>query len=102
MGEGISNVEQDLFEEKAAICEFDGGQDRESAERAAREEVEQHRFRCEVSYVLRLAHQHGSDRSDSYLFNVERQRGAEPSERLRAAAKDQWIKGNRGEAFQWL
>lgn len=102
MGEGLSNVEQDLFEERAAIREYDGGQDRESAERAAREEVEQYRFRCEVRDVLRMANRYGSDRSDRYLLGVERQRGSESAERLRAAAKDQWIKGNRGEADKWL
>jgi len=97
MGEGLSNVESDLFESQQ-----DRGQDCESAERAESEDVAQHMFRCEVRDVLRMAHRSGSDRSDSYLFKVEAQRGSESAERLRAAAKDQWIKGNRGEADKWL
>lgn len=93
MGEGLNNVKQDLFEEPG------GNTVQQPNESAA--DVEQHRFRCEVRDVLRIAHRKGADASDRYLLRVEEKRGTESAERLRATAKDQWIKGNRGEAGQW-
>jgi hypothetical protein len=54
------------------------------------------RRRCEIRYVCSL-----DDRADRFLAEVERKRGKETADRLRAEASEQYRKGNRGEAGDW-
>ncbi len=48
------NDDEELFAERAAIREHDGGMDRQSAERAAAVDVERYRHSCEVNYLVDL------------------------------------------------
>lgn len=98
---GMTSEELELFNERAGIAEHDGQQSREDAERLARAEVERHRFRCEVRWLLRKAESEGTSASELYLLGCERQRGAEAAARLRDTAREQWIKGNRGAEGDW-
>lgn len=92
MGEGVTDEEQqELFEERAAIREFDGGMDRESAERAARADVERYRHACEVNYLVTLGSKEGRRGVDRYLALVAQKRGADAAERLRADAKAAFV-----------
>lgn len=65
------------------------------------EAVEQHRHRCEVRSVLRWRVAQGSDWVDEWLTGVEKARGKGAAERLRADCREQWRRGNRGEAGDW-
>lgn len=98
---GMTSEELELFNERAGIAEHDGQQSRKDAERLARDEVERHRFRCEVRWLLRKAAKDGSTASDAYLAECEKKRGAESTARLREAAREQWIKGNLGTEGDW-
>lgn len=96
MGEGVTDDEQqELFEERAAIREFDGGMDRESAERAACADVERYRHACEVNYLVTLGSKEGRRGVDRYLALVAQKRGSAAAERLRADAKAAFVAGTR-------
>lgn len=98
---GMTSEELELFNERAGIAEHDGQQSRKDAERLARDEVERHRFRCEVRWLIRKAKNEGTSASDLYLLGCEKQRGAEATARLREAAREQWLKGNLGAEGDW-
>ena len=87
----MTDDEQELFEERAAIREYDGGMDRESAERAARADVERYRHQCEVNYLVELGRKEGRRGTERYLLLVERKRGTPAAERLRTDAKAAFI-----------
>ena len=92
MGEGVTDDEQqELFEERAGIRQYDGGMDRESAERAARADVERYRHQCEVNYLVELGRKEGRRGVDRYLALVEQKRGSAAAKRLRADAKAAFI-----------
>lgn len=91
MGEGVSDDDKELFEERAAIREYDGGMDRQSAEVAARADVERHRYLCEVNHLVELGRKEGSRGVDRYLALVAKQRGADAADRLRSDAKAAYI-----------
>ena len=91
----------ELFNERAGIREFEAGFNREEAERLANEDVERHRHRCEIRTMLRKADSEGPEAIGEYLLKVERARGAESAERLRAEARAQWQAGNRGKDGEW-
>jgi hypothetical protein len=63
--------------------------------------TEQHRFRCEVLYFIRLRLEQGEKARDNYLALVKAKRGAAAADALRGGAVDQWTKGNRGGAGEW-
>ena len=78
--------QQELFEERAGIREFDGGLPREEAERLAREDVQQALFTAEVQSVVRMYREKGGAAVKSFLLQVEKHRGSQAAERLRGAA----------------
>ena len=87
MDQGLNDDEQELFEERAAIREYDGGMDRKSAELAAAADVERYRHKCEINYLVELGRKEGRRGVDRYLALVAKQRGAAAAEGLRADAK---------------
>lgn len=91
----MSNDELELFNERAAIREHDGGMDRADAEIAAAADVEQHRHRCEINYLVELGRKEGRSGVDHYLGLVEKQRGADAAERLRSEARAVFVEGTR-------
>lgn len=92
MGEGVTDDEQqELFEERAGIRQYDGGMDRESAERAARADVERYRHQCEVNHLVELGRKEGRRGTERYLALVAKNRGTAAAERLRADAKAAYI-----------
>lgn len=78
--------QQELFNERAAIREYDGGLQREEAERLAREDVQKALFDSEVLSVVRMYRTKGRAAVKSFLLQVEKHRGSEAAERLRGAA----------------
>lgn len=78
--------QQELFEERAGIREYDGGLSREEAERLAREDVQQALFTAEVQSVVRMYRTKGGAAVKSFLLQVEKHRGGQAAERLRGAA----------------
>lgn len=73
----------ELYNERAAIREHDGGMSKEDAERMAKEDVEAYRHHCECISVVRMYRQKGSEAVKSYLLQVEKHRGSQPAQRLR-------------------
>ncbi len=86
MGE---DVDAELFEERAAIREFDGGQSREDAEREAALEAEAHRHRCEVRWTVQQFYP-DADRLKAHLALIALKRGQAASDRLRDDCRDEW------------
>lgn len=82
----LTEDEREHYEERAAIREFDGGLSREESERLAREDVETHRFQCEVRDVVQKYRKHGGEFVRKYLLLVEKARGSGAAGRLREAA----------------
>lgn len=92
MGEGVTDEEQkELFEERAGIRQHDGGMDLESAERAARADVERYRHQCEVNHLVELGRKEGRRGTERYLALVAQKRGSVAAEGLRADAKAAFI-----------
>ena len=83
----------ELFQERAAIREYDGGQMREEAEAAAREEMHV----CEVRDCIKRYWPNGQRLAD-YLELVEKKRGKEPADRLRADCREAWRAKQKGQA----
>ncbi len=75
------------FEERAAIMEYDGGLPRDKAE----EEAEKHRHACEVRYWVALHYPDGQA-MNSRMNSIERRRGKEAADALRADARIEWAK----------
>lgn len=85
----MTNQEElELFNERAAIREYDANKTREEAERLAREDVEAYRHKCEVDSIVRRFVESGPDAVKSFLELVKEKRGAETAERLRREAWD--------------
>lgn len=78
----------ELFNERAAIREYDGQKTREEAERLAREDVEAYRHKCEVDFVVKMYQERGADAVKSYLLQCEARRGTAATERLRNDSKE--------------
>ncbi len=98
----MTNEEQrELFNERAAIREFDGGMPRADAERMASEDVERHRHRCEVRTILRKYAAEGISGVDQFIELVAKIRGDSAAARLREDAIAQWKAGNRGNEGDW-
>ncbi|MBK8772244.1 MAG: hypothetical protein IPM06_17725 [Rhizobiales bacterium] len=76
----MDEIDTELFEERAAIMEYDGGLSREEAEYKARIEVEAKRHACEVKYVLALENAEKA----AYFDLCRKRRGDAATERLRA------------------
>lgn len=78
----------ELFNERAAIREYDGQKTREEAERLARKDVEAYRHKCEVDFVVKIYQERGADAVKSYLLQCEARRGTAAAERLRNDSKE--------------
>lgn len=63
--------------------------------------ADDHRHQCETRHVLALAVGSRAS-SDAYLELVEKRRGKEAAERLRRDAREQWVKGAKGEWGKWM
>lgn len=85
------DVDAELFEERAAIREFDGGQPREEAEREAAIEAEAHRHRCEVRWTVGRFYP-DPDRLKAHLAMIALKRGQAASDRLRDDCRYEWRK----------
>ena len=83
---GWTDDDKEHFEERAAIYEYLGDKEREEAERLAREDTEKHRHDCEITSIVRMYREFGSDRVKSFLLQVEKHRGSQAAARLREAA----------------
>lgn len=95
MGEGMTSEEQqELFNERAGIREFDGGLQRDEAERLAHEDVRKDLFNSEVASVVRKYREefakNGPEKAkqkiQSFLLQIEKHRGSDAASRLRTAA----------------
>lgn len=75
-------AQEELFAERAAIREYDGGQDRATAEREARREM----LECEARWVLSKP----KEWRQGYLRRIERRRGADAVARLKGEIMRQW------------
>ena len=92
----MTDDERELFDERAAIAQYDGGLSLAAAEAAAQAHVEQARHRCEVRWCC-----NNPSRVNDYVDQVRRRRGDEAADRLLADARAQWAAGNRGEPGDW-
>lgn len=84
-----STTDLELFEERAAIREFDGGQSREDAERDAAADVEAHRHACEVRDIVRSCWPDG-DRVKARIEAVRKRRGDVSAGRLAEDCRVEW------------
>lgn len=86
---------KELFEERSAIREFDGGLPRHEAERLAHEDVRQAMFHCEVASVVRMYREKGGEHVKTFLLKVEAERGSDAAARLRESALAQVRLGDK-------
>lgn len=82
-------AQEELFAERAAIREYDGGQDRATAEREARREM----LECEARWVLSKP----KSWRTGYLNRVEKRRGKKAADELRAEVMRQWANQREGK-----
>lgn len=81
-------IAEEIREERAAICEYDGLMTREQAEAQGELESEAYRQACEVRYVLGLS----LIERQEYLDRVEKVRGVRAGGELRAAVRKEWLR----------
>lgn len=94
---------KDLFEERSAVLEYDGGLSRKEAEAKAREETKIAIFRCLVRLMIRWAKDGRRNDVIRWLDKADAKGGRDPKERkIYADAINQQIKlGNDGSAGMW-
>lgn len=61
---------------------------------------EERRYRCEVRQVLRWRKE-SKGKAVDYLQLVEKARGKDIADKLKADCAGQWNKGNRGDKGDW-
>lgn len=76
----------EVFEERAAIHEHEGGLDRETSERMAAASTEAYRHACEINSVVRMYRQDGGEAVKDFLTKVAKHRGQSAADRLRTDA----------------
>ena len=81
-------IATEIFEERAAICEFSGLMTREQAEAMAMLESEKYRQACEVRTVLAMP----LDERRPFLSAVERKRGKAHADQLRGLVQAEWLR----------
>ena len=81
-------IATEVFEERAAICEFSGLMTREQAEAMGKLASDDYRAACEVRAVLEMP----TKSRKPYLDLVEVKRGLEAANVLRNAVRDEWTK----------
>lgn len=96
-----SEDEREEYEERVAVC-TEAGVDEGRAKRIALDQIEDHRFKCEVRDTLRKFHKGGRKALELYIALVEQKRGSEAAARLRNTCREQYKKGNKGDAGVWL
>lgn len=79
-------IDQEIFEERAAIVEFDGLLSKEEAEKQGALESEAYRHACEVRTIAEWPLQ---DRRD-YIDQVEKKRGKKSAESLKDSLLKMW------------
>lgn len=94
----LFDAEEEHFEERAAILEHDAGMDKLSAEKAAKEEVERHKFQCMVRQLLTWK-VNGEYKLINDWLNKQDQKTMEI---YINATREQWQLGNRGEYGVWM
>lgn len=92
----------EFFNERAGILEHDAGIDRAEAERRAAQELETHRYRCEVRELLKNRAERGKTWLRRMFLLIEKARGPGSTEKLKSDVLEQWNKGNRGTHGVWL
>lgn len=80
-------IDQELFEDRAGILEFDAGMPREVAEKTALE----HMHECEVRDVIKRYYPDGNAAKE-YLDLCEKKRGKPAADRLRNEVLAEWLK----------
>lgn len=93
----MTEPDREMFEERAAVLEFDAGLTREEAESAAKEFLERHRHQSEVRWCCANA-----SRVREYVAQVRAKRGDAPADRLYRDAREQYALGNRGRVGEWF
>ena len=76
----------EIFEERAAICEHDGGLPKDQAEAIAAVQVENFRHACEVRNVVARYRKDGGEAVKEFLAQVSKHRGQAAADRLRTDA----------------
>ena len=92
----------ELFNERAAILEYDGGMSRREAEEKAAQDVEIARHRAEVRSCIKISLRLGKYALRAYFEDVEKQRGPGLLSKLKRDVLEQYQKGNRGEPGRWV
>lgn len=77
--------DDELFQERAAVMEYDGGLSREEAEKATR----QHMHECEVRYCIKQFYPDGNAMA-AHLDLVDKRRGKEAGNKLRVDVRRAW------------
>ena len=62
------------------------------------DDKEIHLYRCEVRFVCSLS---SSQARTAFLAEVAKRRGRDAADKLRADAREQYSRGNRGAAGDW-
>jgi hypothetical protein len=82
----MSDLFAEIFDERAAICEIEGGLPKEQAEAIAAIQVENFRHACEVRSVVAKYQTEGGEAVKAFLVQVAKHRGQAAADRLRADA----------------
>ena len=80
-------MDQELFDERAGILEFEAGMTRESAEKTTME----HMHECEVRDVIKRFYPDG-EAAKAYLDLCDKKRGKVAAYRLRCDVRAAWMK----------
>ena len=75
----------EIFEERAAVMEFDGGMGRAEAEQRAKDDM----HRCEIEWCMRNFYPNGAAMA-AHLDLVERKRGKPAAMKLRVDLRKAW------------
>lgn len=78
----------EMYEERAAIREFDGLMTREEAERLGKLDSEAWRHACEIRWILKLP---SLDERRAFFAKVESARGKAAADKLKADFQREWI-----------
>lgn len=84
----MTDILAEIYEERAAIREYDGLMTREEAERLGKLDAEEYRDSCEVRTALAMPL---VDRR-LYLDDVEKKRGKFAAAKLRDAVLKEWLR----------
>lgn len=89
----MTDLFSEIYEERAAICEFDAGMTREEAERLARAEMLKAEARC----LVRWYYPNKVTEMENQLLSTAKSRGKEEADKLRIECRKVWADEMRGE-----